>query len=83
MKFYSSIAHIYDLIFPLSPLQVSFVNDSFIDKRNIDLLDVGCGTGSLTLAIANNYKSIIGIDLDNEMLSLAKIKLNIENVKFK
>ena len=45
----------------LAPLFVEFIGDI---KAEDQVLDVGCGTGSVTFTIANNAKSskIIGID---------------------
>lgn len=82
MSFYKSIAPFYDHIFPLNYDQVGFVLDLVKDVENASILDVGCGTGSLTLALSKVCKSITGIDVDDEMLALAENKKFSENILF-
>jgi 2-polyprenyl-3-methyl-5-hydroxy-6-metoxy-1,4-benzoquinol methylase len=60
MAFYKSIADFYDHIFPLNPAQVGFVKSCIPDQGNSELLDVGCGSGSLCIALAPIYKNGIG-----------------------
>ena len=75
MKFYSSIAEQYDLIFPYSPPQKKFVQSSVsapLERK--DILDIGCGTGNLTIELNPLFGSITGIDLDSEMIKAAKQK---------
>jgi ubiquinone/menaquinone biosynthesis C-methylase UbiE len=53
------------------------------DGRHI--LDVGCGTGHTTLAVARRADSVVGIDLTEEMLAQARrlaTERGIENVHF-
>ncbi len=80
MKFYTSIAELYDEIFPFQEVQKSFV-ESFLPPDELKgmgtgktLLDVGCGTGSLALHLAESFDTVIGIDPDREMLERAKLK---------
>jgi ubiquinone/menaquinone biosynthesis C-methylase UbiE len=82
MNFYTSIARFYDYIFPVSSAQVNFVSDSLSNIKSAKLLDVGCGTGNLTLSLSEKCRSIVGIDIDDEMLNLAKQKPKPENVSF-
>ncbi len=92
MEFYSSIAPWYHHIFPLNPAQVDFVKSLSLETKNQHLLEVGCGTGLLTSALANEFKTVLGIDLDGEMLHIAESetppkanlsyqKLNMLNLK--
>ncbi|MCK5821315.1 MAG: class I SAM-dependent methyltransferase [Bacteroidales bacterium] len=74
MKFYTSIADLYDEIFPYNPPQKSFVESFKVHGPNSTLLDVGCGTGSLTLNMAESFETVIGIDPDKEMLEKANLK---------
>ncbi|TOP24653.1 class I SAM-dependent methyltransferase, partial [Vibrio parahaemolyticus] len=49
------------------------------------LLDVGCGPGSISLCLANQFKEVIGIDYSGGMLEMAKIRakeLGISNAHF-
>ena len=73
MTFYQSIAPYYDLIFPLDTTQIDFVKRS-IDVQSPKVLDVGCGTGGLSLALAGLGMDVIGIDYDSEMIEIARHK---------
>lgn len=48
------------------------------DRQDLTILDVGCGSGvtTLTLAMANPNAKIVGIDLSEASLSLARDRLN-------
>ena len=74
MEFYTSIADYYDEIFPFKQVQKNFINSFDIQGYDSTLLDVGCGTGSLSLNLADSFGTVIAIDPDKEMLHLAKIK---------
>jgi len=63
----------------------NFVRDDMLRRLTIDaiaardgekLLDFGCGTGTLTLSIANRHKaiSLYAYDIDEEVLCIAKAK---------
>ncbi|MDA3892398.1 MAG: class I SAM-dependent methyltransferase [Salinivirgaceae bacterium] len=82
MSFYKSIANFYDYIFPLNINQVDFVLKSVPKIEQAKILDIGCGTGSLTNALSEICSSVVGIDLDTEMLSIAENKKSSENVQF-
>jgi len=78
MEFYKSIAQYYDYIFPANKQQIKFAA-SYIDSENKNnILDIGCGTGNLLLSFSNSNSKLYGIDLDNEMLEIAK-KKDIKN----
>jgi SAM-dependent methyltransferase len=70
MKFYNEIAHCYDNIFPLSNETVNFTV-SFLREEMHDVLDIGCATGKLALALSAHGYRITGIDLDEEMIGAA------------
>jgi len=74
MHFYSSIAPFYDIIFPYQPLQKDFVLRFHSGGPGSTLLDVGCGSGSLALALCEHFEQVNGIDPDEEMLGMAKKK---------
>jgi 2-polyprenyl-3-methyl-5-hydroxy-6-metoxy-1,4-benzoquinol methylase len=75
MKFYSSIADYYDNIFPLKPVQVEFIT-GFVETpfQGKSILDIGCGTGNLALALTELGFQVSGIDLDPEMVGKARKK---------
>jgi len=75
MGFYESIAEYYDDIFPLDETQVEFVRGEFpppCENRNI--LDVGCGTGNLAIALAREGFRVTAVDLDPAMVQKATEK---------
>jgi ubiquinone/menaquinone biosynthesis C-methylase UbiE len=62
-------------------------NDALLDglRPNDHVLDVGCGTGSITRAAARRAKTATGIDLSSQMLALAEHRAKadgLDNVHF-
>lgn len=45
-------------------------------------LEIGCGTGKNTVYLAGICKHVTGVDLSEQMLSIAKTKISSENVSF-
>lgn len=43
-------------------------------KPGAKILDIGCGTGNLSIKLAKAKADVVGIDISNEMLSVAKRK---------
>jgi len=85
-KFYNSIARYYDFIFPLNEQQLNFIVSSMNGKaKTKSVLDIGCGTGSLSLALAKYCKRVVAIDLDPEMITMgkSKAKTSLSEVNFK
>lgn len=74
MKFYESISDLYDSIFPLNPAQIAFVKSSLGATEECSLLDIGCGTGNLSIELAKISKEVMAIDLDENMLRKAQEK---------
>jgi len=53
--------------------------------KNLRALDLGCGSGELTLQLASSFKEIVGVDFISEYIKTAKKdkrKKKIKNVKF-
>ncbi len=71
MNFYKSIADYYEQIFPLNKTQVEFVKGSFPEPEKLSLLDIGCGTGSLSIELSKIFNEVIAIDLDTSMIDKA------------
>ncbi len=72
----------------------SFENNQFLqllDKNRMfdsgsRILDVGCGTGSYSLALATRCREVVGVDLSSNMIGIAKKKSmekKIMNVEFR
>ena len=56
---------------------------TFIGNKSKKILEVGCGTGIFTEAIAKTKNTIYAIDISNELLLLAKKRIKVKNVFFK
>ncbi len=73
---FNTLTPLYDRVVRYTTRERLFKNmllDAACIKRGESVLDVGCGTGTLMLAIANREPTaqIIGIDADAERLQLA------------
>lgn len=74
MDFYQVLAQYYDELFPLKDPAQSFLS-GYLRRGNIKtLLDVGCGTGSHTLAAAAAGVKAVGFDLSEGMVEIAREK---------
>jgi len=74
MKFYSSIAQNYDYIFPVKQAQIDFITSVF--SKRTKLIEIGSGTGNLTIALANTGYLMSGLEYNENMLDLARKKSN-------
>jgi SAM-dependent methyltransferase len=72
-EFYQSIARYYDYIFPLSGTLKEFLLSCRIGKED-DVLDIGCATGEVVLHIAQYARTVTGIDLDADLVDIARRK---------
>lgn len=72
--FYQSIAQVYDHIFPQNVMQLTLIDAIVSINENDQILDIGCATGNLTELISRKTKNVIGLDLDEELLTVAKKK---------
>ena len=73
MTFYQSISAYYDLIFPVDPQGLSFSGSGL--KPGCRILDVACGTGGYSIALAERGHRVTGIDLDRAMIEAARLKV--------
>lgn len=81
---YDNFANIYDELFPVSKSQIEY----FIELANTitppkNLLDIGCGTGELVIALDDYYTYISAIDLNYSMISLASQKPHSPHLDFR
>ena len=56
---------------------------SMISGENLDILEIGCGTGKNTEFLQKIAKKLTGADFSDEMLGKAKGKITAKNVEFK
>ncbi|MFN3366037.1 MAG: class I SAM-dependent methyltransferase, partial [Exiguobacterium mexicanum] len=70
---YEGFAYVYDELMKDAPYEdwVAFVRRHVQDGAS--LADVGCGTGSATIRLAEHYETI-GLDLSESMLEVAQEK---------
>lgn len=54
-----------------------------VSGENLDILEIGCGTGKNTEFLQTKAKHLIGADFSSEMLEKAKAKITDENVEFR
>jgi SAM-dependent methyltransferase len=82
MQPYTGFASVYDIFMDNVPYDewADYVQQ-LLKKNKIDkglLLELGCGTGSMTRRLASKGFDMIGIDNSEEMLSIAREKSNQE-----
>lgn len=71
MALYDDIAGFYSEIFPVKKIRLDFI-DSAIGQDDISILDIGCASGELALALAQKGYRVTGIDLDEKMVQVAQ-----------
>lgn len=54
-----------------------------VSGENLNILEIGCGTGKNTEFLQTKAEHLIGADFSAEMLERAKRKITAENVRFK
>jgi len=69
---YSSIAKAYDKAFPSPSEHIDEFLKSIKPKSRI--LDLGCGAGNNSVYLSNLGYNVIGVDLSDKMLAIAKSK---------
>ncbi|ODG90221.1 MULTISPECIES: class I SAM-dependent methyltransferase [Bacillaceae] len=81
---YNRFAYLYDQLMNDVPYErwVQFLEDVFqkYEMLQPSILDIGCGTGTLPISLAKLNYSISGVDLSEEMLSVAMAKAELEKV---
>lgn len=79
MEIYSELAPFYDLL--MSHVNFKGITDFYIKLAKMHnwngsrILDLACGTGNITLELFRQGYSVTGIDLSQEMLTMAEEKI--------
>lgn len=84
---YSNFASVYDRLMQDVPYSewIKYLNRLF-DKHGITpkvILDIGCGTGNVTLPLAEMGYNLTGLDMSPEMLAVAESKAREKNLGIK
>jgi 2-polyprenyl-3-methyl-5-hydroxy-6-metoxy-1,4-benzoquinol methylase len=53
----------------------------YVDLQNMNLIEIGCGTGSTTAALALASKSIEGFDIEASIIDAAVRRMEVLNIK--
>lgn len=82
MLSYGQFAKFYDLLMADAPYEqwLDFIATQ-VKQAGIEmgtLVDLGCGTGTLTVPLAKLFTTVIGVDLSAEMLTIAQEKAAVE-----
>lgn len=83
MESYTDFAYIYDkLIDQDYEKWADYIEELFrkYNKKPKLVLDLGCGTGSITNILAKRGYDMIGVDLSADMLNVAKDKATVETL---
>lgn len=83
---YQGFAQLYDaLTFDVDYENIASFIQEILQKHGIKsglVLDLACGTGTLTLALAQRGYEMLGADLSEDMLSVARQKEGAEGILF-
>lgn len=74
-----SMSDLYDYIYKEED-DIAFYSSFVKDSKDAKILDLGCGTGRVSIPILKNYKnvSVSGVDISKDMLDLFKKKAGNE-----
>jgi ubiquinone/menaquinone biosynthesis C-methylase UbiE len=64
-------------------IEAKALRASILPTSELDILEIGCGTGKNTEYLQTKAKNLIGADFSAEMLEKARTKIKAENVKFR
>ena len=80
---YDIFAHYYDEIMDQSVYDswLLYVEKYTAGKSGLDIMELACGTGKIAVDLAKKGHQVTGVDLSDEMLSLAYNRMQEEGVK--
>lgn len=70
MELYDLIADNYETIFPIESEKIDFIKK--LCPPSARIFDAGCATGGLAIRLCKEGYSVLGVDLNNKMIELAK-----------
>lgn len=73
MGFYEQISKYYDYIFPSGKEQVNFISEAAGEPPR-RIIDIACGAGGYSLALASMGYNMTAVDIDAEMVRLTNEK---------
>jgi 2-polyprenyl-3-methyl-5-hydroxy-6-metoxy-1,4-benzoquinol methylase len=73
LKAYTELINIFPII-----------GKKYVKDREVKILDLGCGTGNVIIALSKTFKKseFVGIDLNSDMLEIANKKLKQNKLKY-
>src|SRR5689334_8476118 len=74
---YGRFAYLYDTLMSDVPYDswITYL-DKYLPQKNIRVLDLACGTGTITEKLLVQGYNVTGVDLSEEMLAVAAEKLS-------
>lgn len=79
---YHTFASYYDELMNLDYDGYFKILSSMVDLKNKDILEVGCGTGQMTRRILKPSRSVVAVDVSEEMLAIARESLQDPRLSF-
>jgi ubiquinone/menaquinone biosynthesis C-methylase UbiE len=79
---FDRVASGYDLVATLEGPEKNEVFLSRLPEARDAALDVGCGSGVLAGALAERFGRVVGIDISDEMLAIARAKRSAPNLTY-
>lgn len=73
MNFYNTFSNYYDSIFPLKEDKKQFFK-SYFSKTNLNILEVGCATGELSIFMGLSGNNVSALDINEDFIELARNK---------
>lgn len=83
---YKDLATYFDVIAAASSVdtrkEVAFLENIFSEHSTHSVLDIACGTGRHSIALAEDRYDVTGVDYSSELLKVARSKADMPNLTF-